>query len=314
MIDKLTPRILQTSKDNRAMGPNEMLDALNITVTGDEDGGAGVLKNIKGTNSVSVAHELAGFPDGENVVIGSVKDETLGVVYFFVWNENNDHSVFAYSSITNTYRLVLKTPELNFDRNGFVKGDVVRIKRMPEDKPVIKLGCTNPDALNYDPEAEFDDMSCVYADIFESELGVDPNAPPVLPALFDFCEYISPTDLENGILVSVAPFIGPLSQLLFANPDAVYTHPNTGNSVFYVSDILGNVYDFPLTASGNLSSSSYVLGENPAFGVNLPIETFGCSYTPPPPPEDFGDNLIENEDEGEDEDESTDGSYGFGIN
>jgi hypothetical protein len=294
MIDKLTPRILQTSKDNRAMKRTEMLDALNITVTGDEEGGAGVLKNIKGTNEVLVAHELAGFPAGENVVIGSTKDETLGVVYFFVWNENNNHSVFAYSSITNTYRLILQTPELNFDRNGFVKGDIVRIKTTPKEEAVVVvgLGQVNPGA---------DDENV--GDI--GGLG----GPPVVPAFFNFCEYVSETDLENGQLVQVAPFIAPMTELLLANPNSVYTDEDTGNIIFYVSDILGNVYDFPLTADGSLNSASYVTGENPAFGVALPIETFGCSYTPPPPTEDFDDNLTTGGDSDEGESIDSDDSY-----
>ena len=89
MIDKLTPRVLQTSKDERAMGPTEMLDALNITVTGDEDGGAGVLKPIKGTSIIfpsDLGNAISNnwMPEGENVVIGNVKDETLGVVYYFI--------------------------------------------------------------------------------------------------------------------------------------------------------------------------------------------------------------------------------------
>tara|TARA_Y100000004_G_C8947184_1_gene426802 strand:- start:638 stop:1537 length:900 start_codon:yes stop_codon:yes gene_type:complete len=298
MIDKLTPRILQTSKDNRAMKPTEMLDALNITVTGDEDGGAGVLKNIKGTKSVSLAHGSAGFPEGENVVIGSTKDETLGVVYFFVWNENNNHSVFAYSSITNTYRIILKTSELNFDRNGFVKGDIVRVKTNPEEEAVVIVdqGQANPD---------IDDDNVI--DI--GGLG----GPPVVPALFNFCQYISETDLENGTLVSVAPFIQPIAELLLANPNSVHTDEDTEDLVFYVSDILGNVYDFPLMADGSLNSASYTTGENPAFGLALPIETFGCSYTPPPPvgtPDvDIDDDVTTDEDE----DESTDSGNSYEI-
>ena len=228
MIDKLTPRILQTSKDNRAMEKTEMLDALNITVTGDEEGGAGVLKNIKGTNEVSVAHELAGFPDGENVVIGSTKDETLGVVYFFVWNENNNHSVFAYSSITNTYRLVLQTPELNFDRNGFVKGDVVRVKIIPDDEIIVNLD----DVLNLGGGQDEDILPDVVGD---DEL---PFTPPegVVPAIFDFCQYLSQSDLENGVLVQIGPFITPLNLLAAASQgtDAIYINPETNTPVLYI--------------------------------------------------------------------------------
>ena len=280
MIDKLTPRILQTSKDNRAMEKTEMLDALNITVTGDEEGGAGVLKNIKGTNEVSVAHELAGFPEGENVVIGSTKDETLGVVYFFVWNENNNHSVFAYSSITNTYRLILQTSELNFDRNGFVKGDVVRVKIIPDDEIIVNLD----DILN--PGTGGDD------DIDPPV--IDPNVelpftPPegVVPVVFDFCQYLSQSDLENGVLVQIAPFITPLNELAAASfgTDAIYINPETNAAVLYISDVLGNVYDLPLNANDQISSLVET-AENPAFGQSLPIETFGCSYTPPPPDPD----------------------------
>jgi len=282
MIDKLTPRILQTSKDNRAMEKTEMLDALNITVTGDEEGGAGVLKNIKGTNEVSVAHELAGFPEGENVVIGSTKDETLGVVYFFVWNENNNHSVFAYSSITNTYRLILQTSELNFDRNGFVKGDVVRVKIIPDDEIVVDLD----EILNFGGGQDE-----VLPDVVgDDELPDPPFTPPegVVPVVFDFCQYLSQSDLENGALVQVGPFTAPLNELAAASQgtDAIYINPGTNTPVLYISDVLGNVYDLPLNADGTVGQGSYIDGENPPFGQSLPIETFGCSYTPPPPDPD----------------------------
>ena len=292
MIDKLTPRILQTSKDNRAMKRTEMLDALNITVTGDEEGGAGVLKNIKGTNEVLVAHELAGFPAGENVVIGSTKDETLGVVYFFVWNENNNHSVFAYSSITNTYRLILQTPELNFDRNGFVKGDVVRIKIIPDDEIIVNL----------------DDILSIDTDSDDDEIDDSTFTPPegVVPAVFDFCQYLSQSDLENGVLVQIAPFITPINELAAASQgtDAIYINPETNTPVLYISDVLGNVYDLPLNADGSTGSFSFTTGENPAFGQSLPIETFGCSSTPPPPdpdPDPDSDSDSDSEDNASDE-------------
>jgi len=297
MIDKLTPRVLQTSKDNRAMGPTEMLDALNITVTGDEDGGAGALKNVKGNKAV----QGIDMPAGENVVIGSTKDETLGVTYFFVWNENNNHGVYAYSAKVNSFRCIFKSSSLNFDRNGFVKADAVRIKITPEEEAVMDVDGfigSNP-GIDDDLEFDFDVV----------------DGPPVVPAFFNFCEYISETDLENGQLVQVAPFITPITELLLANPNSVYTDEDTGNIIFYVSDILGNVYDFPLTADGSLSSASYTTGENSAFGLALPIETFGCSYTPPPPVVDEDEPVSPDDDltTDEDEDESTDSGNSLGI-
>jgi len=197
MIDKLTPRILQTSKDQRAMEPTEMLDALNITVTGDEEGGAGVLKNIKGTKVVPGPQ----MPGGENVVIGSAKDETLGVTYFFVWNENKNHCVYAYSTKTNSYRLILKTSELNFDRNGFVKGDVIRVKRLPEDRETLIFGCTDPLALNYNPEADYSDGSCIYTPEEPLEDIIIPPHPNL-----NFAEDVFHANIEGGLNISLAPY------------------------------------------------------------------------------------------------------------
>ena len=70
--------------------------------------------------------------DGNNTVIGSVADEELGVIYFFVHNDQGNHGVYAYSDKTKTYRLIFKDASLDFDKEGFVKGDIVRIKKKPD--------------------------------------------------------------------------------------------------------------------------------------------------------------------------------------
>lgn len=204
MIDKLTPRSLQTDKAIRSVGPTEMLDALNITVTGNEDGGDGVLKNIKGNQSVPAIHNngspLINMPLGENIVIGSTEDETLGVVYFYVFNSLGSHGVYAYSESTKTYRLIFSDPSLNFSRNGFVKGDVVRVARREEDvaiepltpdpEPVI-TGCTDPSAVNYNESASVDDGSCAY-----NILGcTQPNA----------CNYVHTANADDGSCIFPDP-------------------------------------------------------------------------------------------------------------
>ena len=55
-----------------------------------------------------------------------------------------------------------------------------------------------------------------------------------------------------------------------------------------------------------MGQGSYIDGENPAFGQSLPIETFGCSSTPPPPdpdpdPDPDSDSDSDSEDNASDE-------------
>ena len=133
MIDKLKPKYLETSKDGRSKSSEELIDALNINVTGDSSGGQGVIKNIKGTNAVVMSLPENQMPLGNNVCIGSVGDEALGVVYFFVYNSEENHGVYAYSSKTNTYRLIFMDASLNFKENSFVKADVLRVRKPEEE-------------------------------------------------------------------------------------------------------------------------------------------------------------------------------------
>ena len=133
MIGRVTPRKLNADTDERSLKADEMKNAVNLSVDADSQGDGGVVKLADGNQSTEASDVLAQIDqDGVNTVIGSVSDEELGVVYFFVHNSLNNHSVYAYSSKTNTYRLILKSSTLNFDENGFVKGDVVRVKRLTE--------------------------------------------------------------------------------------------------------------------------------------------------------------------------------------
>lgn len=136
-IGRINPRKLNADADERSLGPDEMKHAVNISVDSDAQGDGGVVKLTDGNQAVSASDAAAAISaNGENTVIGSVSDEELGVVYFFVHNTVESDAIYAYSSETNTYRLIFKSPLLNFDKDGFVKGDIVRIKRLPELEPV----------------------------------------------------------------------------------------------------------------------------------------------------------------------------------
>ncbi len=94
MIEKLLPRVLNSSSDNRLKKKTEMNDALNIVVTedfedfnsADDTGNEGVIKPVKGNVHQQKVPETLFAVDGNRRVIGSVSDVKTGVVFFFVYS------------------------------------------------------------------------------------------------------------------------------------------------------------------------------------------------------------------------------------
>ena len=121
-VQKLTPRHLNKDDDERLVKATEMTDALNVRVSSDDNGDALVLKNAYGNTEITLQTEL---PAGTNKVIGSVASEQSNSIYYFVWNSNNDHSIYKYSVGTNNAQQVYKDSVLSFNKNGFVKANVV---------------------------------------------------------------------------------------------------------------------------------------------------------------------------------------------
>ena len=121
-VQKLTPRHLNKDDDERLVKATEMTDALNVRVSSDDNGDALVLKNAYGNTEITLNTAL---PAGTNKVIGSVASEQSNSIYYFVWNSNDDHSIYKYSAGTNKSEQVYKDSVLSFNKNGFVKGNVV---------------------------------------------------------------------------------------------------------------------------------------------------------------------------------------------
>jgi hypothetical protein len=121
-IDKLTPRYLNKDNDERLIKPVEMTDALNVRISTEDDGDAMVLKNAYGNTEITLNTAL---PAGTNKVIGSVAVEQSGSIYYFVWNSNDDHCIYKYSTGNDSASQVYKDSVLEFSRNGFVKGNVI---------------------------------------------------------------------------------------------------------------------------------------------------------------------------------------------
>ena len=131
-IDKLVPRYLNKEDDVRLVKNVEMTDALNVRIAADTDGDGGVVKNAYGNEGVAFKagnnwqakpHAL---PDGTNKVVGDVADLKDGLVVFFVWNSNGDHSIYRFSTAAGVAELVYRDSVLSFQADSFIKGDVIR--------------------------------------------------------------------------------------------------------------------------------------------------------------------------------------------
>jgi len=91
MIDKRLPRKLNRSVDSRVLPKQDMSDALNVSISEDGDGNAGVIKPIKSnepnpssdTGSYAGTGASASF-FGDRYVLGKCIDDKNNVVYYFV--------------------------------------------------------------------------------------------------------------------------------------------------------------------------------------------------------------------------------------
>lgn len=144
MIEKITPRKLNNSKDARIQGALEMYDAYNVSIneftdpsgdssfssnsiSGTDTGDAGVIKPAKGNHAATQASLTA---DKKRRIIGSVSDEVNGVIYCFLRSEDGAEQG-VYALVGDTLDPVFTSKIFNFPSNGFVKADIVYAKEGP---------------------------------------------------------------------------------------------------------------------------------------------------------------------------------------
>ena len=258
MKSKITPRQLNKSLDERLLKPTDLIDALNVAIRTNEDGQGGVVKNAEANTPVDFLGADTDDFTGANYVIGSVSDDAVGVVYLFVYNSSDKHSIWAYSAEAKSYRLIFTSSLLKFPRNGFVSADFVKIKRVVEagviddstqadteggatavaegdasdtgdggnpgnnvddennfDDNVNVSGCTNSSALNYNPDANVDDGTCILPDPIDIPycIGVDFSTianhiygPIAGPGIFNFTSTASVALNDEHPLLDSDPF------------------------------------------------------------------------------------------------------------
>jgi hypothetical protein len=122
-IDKVLPRYLNKDDDDRLIKKVEMTDAQNVRVSSDEQGNGLVVKNAYGNEAVTLIDAL---PAGTNEVVGAIADEQAGEIFYFIWNSNNDHSIYRYTTALNTASQVCQDSVLEFSRDVVVQAEIVK--------------------------------------------------------------------------------------------------------------------------------------------------------------------------------------------
>ena len=146
-VDKLTPRYLNKDDDPRVLKSIELVDALNIRVSNDDGGNAGVVKNIKGNTVVAYKNTSDTLPAGTNKVIGHVSNLQKDEVFYFVYNSNNNHSIYKYSLSSDRVIKVYQDSVLKFTENGFVKADII-VNQYNDTLLYFTDGVTAPKKIN----------------------------------------------------------------------------------------------------------------------------------------------------------------------
>ena len=190
-IDKLTPRYLNFEDDERLVKRVEMTDAVNIRIDSDDDGDAGVIKNVVGNTQVSLLGDT--LPAGNNKVIGSVHNNVKGEILFFVHNSGNNHRIYRYDDNLEKVITVYKNEatgavaSASADTLGFKATDYVDAAVLVDKDGDTLLYFTNgrgePKKINVDKAIRGD-----YPDGYE---GVEAyisliKKPPLEPPTFEF--------------------------------------------------------------------------------------------------------------------------------
>ncbi len=204
MIEKLLPRVLNSSSDNRLKKKTEMNDAYNVVVTEDfndfdeatDTGNEGVLKPVKG-NVAQDKFPLGLFAtDVDRRALGSVSDARTGVVYFFVFSENAEEmGVYAYDT-TNyfgngeyVYTDVYTTSEFNFQQDSVVQGDIVHVSgEAGELRPVLYFTDNVNEPRKLDILRAIAGLGYVENSIHEKDLITACPKAPLHPATFEFLQ------------------------------------------------------------------------------------------------------------------------------
>lgn len=221
-IDKIIPRSLNNDDDFLLVKSTEMVDALNVSVSTDNDGDAGVIKRAYGNELVSFANGSA-LPSGTNKVVGSCINREKNEILYSVYNTNNNHSIYLYSVASNTLSLVFRDTVLGFTANGWVKMDTI-VKEDGDTLLYLNDGITDPKKINatkaisslsypYTSLLDLDDLGLIQIYNYTAEdklLSITlAKQPPLIPPLVSFTNdaSVSSNRLRNRYFIFCYQYI-----------------------------------------------------------------------------------------------------------
>lgn len=108
-INTLTPRYLNLDNDSRIVAAQEMIDALNVRVSSDDDGNQGVVKNIAGNSNLTGTGLGPASILGTNTIIGCYEHEATNRFFVFVHNSNGNHSIHELEQGSNSFTRIIES-------------------------------------------------------------------------------------------------------------------------------------------------------------------------------------------------------------
>ena len=191
-IDKLIPRYLNTDDDERLIKNIEMTDAQNLRISVDVERDALVVKNAYGNVARSSTLENGSMPNGTNVAIGSIADDTTHQIYFAVFNSNSNHIIIRYDFNAKKAYKVYQSSVLQFSQDSFVQMSIVRNSNT-DILLYLNDGLTPPKKINATKAEQSSSGSGGYPAAFTSGTDAEKllyitvaKQPPLAPPVIEF--------------------------------------------------------------------------------------------------------------------------------
>lgn len=106
---------LNSDDEDRLLPNGDYRFALNIRASMSDNSNQGSIENTKGNSVVNIK-----LPEGTNRVIGSLDDITSNRVFYFLFNDRGNHSIYEFDVSNNSITLLLQTPVLNFKSTKYI--------------------------------------------------------------------------------------------------------------------------------------------------------------------------------------------------